>query len=151
MIGPLAYLDGKFIPRHEARLPIHDTGLIFGAAVTDFCRTFLHRLFRWPEHLARFRRDCDACFIPVNLSENELSAVAEELVVHNARMIGPNEELALISFATPGPFGFYADTPLPEVQPTLCLHTAILRFALSLVLHGRNRPRHPRLARRRAR
>jgi branched-chain amino acid aminotransferase len=128
MSGPLAYLDGKFIPRDEARLTIHDAGLVFGAAVTDFCRTFHQKLFCWPDHLARFRRGCNTCFIPLLLDDEELTSRAWELVEHNARLIEPDQELALITFATPGPFGFYAGTPGQVGPPTLCMHTAVIPF-----------------------
>ncbi len=128
MSVPLAYLNGKLIPRQEASLPIHDAGLVFGAAVTDFCRTFHHRLFRWPDHLARFRHDCAECFIPLLPDDNELTAIAGDLVAHNARLIEPRQELALICFATPGPFGFYAGSPGQDGPPSLCMHTAIIPF-----------------------
>jgi branched-chain amino acid aminotransferase len=126
MSGPLAYLDGKLVPRDEARLPIHDAGLVFGAAVTDFCRTFRHRLYRWDDHLARFRHDCSECFIPLPQDDNELTTIACELVAHNARLIEPHEELALVSFATPGPFGFYAGNPGQDGPATLGMHTAVI-------------------------
>jgi branched-subunit amino acid aminotransferase/4-amino-4-deoxychorismate lyase len=128
MSGPLAYLNGKLLPRDEARLSIHDAGLVFGAAVTDFCRTFRHRLYRWPDHLARFRNDCSICFIPLPQDENELTSIACELVAHNARLIEPHQELALVSFATPGPFGFYGGNPGHDGPATLCMHTAVLPF-----------------------
>jgi branched-subunit amino acid aminotransferase/4-amino-4-deoxychorismate lyase len=128
MSVPLAWLNGRFLPRDEAQLPIHDSGLVFGAAITDFCRTFRHQLFRWTDHLARFRHDCDHCFIPLTLDDTELTAIAHQLVAHNARLIEPEQELALISFSTPGAYGFYAGTPGQEGPPTLGLHTAVLPF-----------------------
>jgi branched-chain amino acid aminotransferase len=128
MSAPLAYLDGKLIPRDDARLPIHDAGLVFGAAVTDFCRTFGHRLYRWPDHLARFRHDCAECFIPLPVDDHALTAIACDLVTHNTRLIAPQQELALICFATPGPYGFYAGSPGQDGPPTLCLHTAVIPF-----------------------
>src|SRR4051794_41025890 len=95
---PLAYLNGRFVPQSDAALPLHDAGFVMGATVTDFCRTFRHNLFRWPDHLARLRRDCATCFIPLLPSDAELTASAEELVRHNAGLIGAEQELALITF-----------------------------------------------------
>src|SRR5262249_42983429 len=54
--------------------------------------------------------------------------IACELVAHNARLIEPNQELALISFATPGPFGFYGGIPGQDGPATLCMHTAVIPF-----------------------
>ena len=107
MNTPLAYLNDKFLPFAEAQLPLHDAGFVSGATVVDNARTFRHRLFRWPDHLARFRRDCAACYVPLDATDEHLTATAEELVAHNAKLLPPGGELQLVTFATPGPLGFY--------------------------------------------
>jgi branched-chain amino acid aminotransferase len=126
---PLAWLGGRFLPAHEARLSIADAGLVSGVTITDFCRTFHRRLFRWEDHLARFRRDCRACFVPLLASDEELTEAALRLVEHNASLLPAGGELALVSFATPGPLGVYAGAPGQDGPPTLCLHTFSLSFA----------------------
>jgi branched-subunit amino acid aminotransferase/4-amino-4-deoxychorismate lyase len=127
---PLAYLNGRYLPQTEASLTLHDAGFVMGATVTDFCRTFNRVLFRWPDHLARFRRDCDACFVQLPTADTELTSIAEELVRHNAALLGPGQELSLISFATPGPIGYYLGEPggAGDGSPTLGLHTFPLPF-----------------------
>jgi branched-subunit amino acid aminotransferase/4-amino-4-deoxychorismate lyase len=125
---PLAYLDGKLIPRDEARLAIHDAGFVFAATVTDFCRTFHQRLYRWADHLERFRHDCRLCGIPLPKDDTDLTVIAHDLVAHNAKLIEPHQELALVTFGTPGPFGYYAGAPGQNGPPTLCLHTIPLDF-----------------------
>jgi branched-subunit amino acid aminotransferase/4-amino-4-deoxychorismate lyase len=107
MTAPLAYLNGRFVPFAEVGLPLHDAGFVSGATVVDNARTFRHKLFRWPDHLARFRRDCAACYVPLEASDEQLTATAEELVAHNAKLLPPGGELQLVTFATPGPLGFY--------------------------------------------
>src|SRR5438477_489748 len=122
MFSPLAYLNGRFVPFHEASLPLHDAGFAAGATVVDNARTFRQRLFRWPDHLARFRRDCAACSVPLAPTDHEITAAADELVARNAALRPPGGELQLVTFATPGPLGFYlgdaADGP-----PTLGMVT----------------------------
>ncbi len=107
MNTPLAYLNGRLQPFTEAALPLHDAGFVSGATVVDNARTFRHRLFRWPDHLARFRRDCSACYVPLTATDEQLTATAEELVSHNASLLPSGGELQLVTFATPGPLGFY--------------------------------------------
>lgn len=107
MNTPLAYLNGRFLPFTEAALPLHDAGFVSGATVVDNARTFRHALFRWPDHLARFRRDCLACYVPLDATDEHLTATADELVAHNAKLLPPGGELQLVTFATPGPLGFY--------------------------------------------
>jgi branched-chain amino acid aminotransferase len=130
MTEPLAYLNGQFLPQSQARLALNDAGFVFGATVTDLCRTFRHRLYRWDDHLARFRRSCQAAYSNVSLSDHQLTQVAEELIARNAKLIGANDDLALVLFATPGPVGFYlGETTKAGEQPTFGMHTFPLPFA----------------------
>lgn len=102
-MSPLAYLNGKLIPFAEATLPLHDAGFVWGATVVDNCRTYGKKLFRWADHLARFRHDCATCYVPLNASDAELTAAAESLIAANHT--GP--DLQLVTVATPGPLGQY--------------------------------------------
>lgn len=107
MTGPVAYRDGRFVPFGEAGLAVHDAGFVSGATVVDNARTYRQRLFRWADHLARFRRDCRDCYIPLDRTDAELTAVAGELVARNAALLPAGGELHLVTFATPGPLGVY--------------------------------------------
>jgi branched-chain amino acid aminotransferase len=128
---PLAYLNGRFLAQGEARLTLHDAGFVFGATATDLCRTFRHRLFRLPDHLRRFRRSCEMAHIPQALGDDELARLAGELVRHNAALIGPDDDLALVMFATPGAVGYYLGEPggAGDAPPTFGMHTFGLPFA----------------------
>src|SRR5687767_10579156 len=121
MNGPLAFRNGQFVAPAELTVAVHDAGFVFGATVTDFCRTYRQRLFRWPDHLARLRRDCETCRIPLLQSDAELTAAAKHLVSHNSRLLADDEDLALITFATPGPLGYLSGSP-DNGPPTLGMH-----------------------------
>jgi branched-subunit amino acid aminotransferase/4-amino-4-deoxychorismate lyase len=127
---PLAYVNGRFLPQDEARLPLHDAGFVFGATVSDLCRTFRHRLFRLPDHLHRFRQSCCLAQVPQPLADEELTRVAEQLVAHNAARLHPEQDLALVLLSTPGPIGYYLGEPggPGDGPPTLILHTFPLPF-----------------------
>ena len=128
MNTPLAYLNGRFLPFREAALPLNDSGFASGATVVDNARTFRHKLFRWADHLARFRRDCEACYVPLEATDEQLTAAGEELVARNSKLLPPGGELQLVTFATPGPLGFY----LGEANngpPTLGMNAYPLPFA----------------------
>src|SRR5262245_44273817 len=148
MSEPLVYLNGQFLPQSRAALTLHDAGFIFGATVTDLCRTFRRKPYRLTDHVRRFRQSCGLCRVPQPVSDAELVAIAERLIEHNAgllsresrvplrddtgRVLGwfvpetaPSEELALVMFATPGPIGYYLGQPggPGDGPPTLGLHT----------------------------
>jgi branched-subunit amino acid aminotransferase/4-amino-4-deoxychorismate lyase len=127
-MAPLAYLNGRFLLQGDAGLPLHDAGFVWGATVTDLCRTFVRRPFRLPDHLARFRRSCVLANIPLFASEHELAAVAEHVVDHNAAFLPPEGDLAVVFFATPGPIGYYRGEP-GEGPATLGVHTFPIPFA----------------------
>jgi len=128
MAEPLAYFNGRYVPFREAALPLADAGFVYGATVVDNVRTYGRQLFRWAEHLARFRRDCQSCFVPLAATDEELTAAAAELVSHNARLLEPGGELQLVAFATPGPLGLYQGEKA-NGPPTLGMHTYPLPFA----------------------
>jgi branched-chain amino acid aminotransferase len=123
MTEPLAYLNGRLLPFRDATLSPLDAGFVFGATVTDFCRTFQQRLYLWPEHLGRLRHDADTCDIPLTATDAELTAAAAELVAHNAALLPAGVELALITFATPGPLGHMAWPPAAPSSGTVGMHT----------------------------
>ncbi len=130
MTEPLAFLNGQLLPQSQARLALNDAGFVLGATVTDLCRTFRHRLYRWDDHLTRFRRSARSAFIDVAVPDAAIPLAAEQLIEHNAKLIGPNDDLALVMFATPGPIGFYlGEATLPGEQPTFGMHTFPLPFA----------------------
>jgi branched-subunit amino acid aminotransferase/4-amino-4-deoxychorismate lyase len=130
MSAPLAYLNGRFLPQSAACLPLNDAGFVMGATVTDLCRTFRFRLFRWADHLRRFRHGCESARVPQPLSDDKLTSVAERLVEHNRAFLPPDVDLAVVVFATPGVVGYYLGEPggAGDASPTLGMHTFPLPF-----------------------
>lgn len=96
-----AYLNGSFVPLARAALPLNDEGFLQGAIVTDNCRTWNGKLFRWADHLQRFRRDCTSCHIPLRWTNEKITAIAREL------LLTATEDVHLITFASPNSFGMY--------------------------------------------
>src|SRR4051812_27163681 len=131
MPEPLAYLNGRYLPQSQAALTLHDAGFVFGATVTDLARTFRRQPFRLADHIARFRRSCTLCRVPLPPDDAELKEIAERLIDHNAGLLAAGQELALVLFATPGPIGYYLGQPGSpgDGPPTLGLHTFPLPLA----------------------
>jgi branched-chain amino acid aminotransferase len=127
---PLAYLNGRFLAQADAHLPLHDAGFVMGATVTDLARTFHFRIFRFADHLARFRQSCTLAYIPLLLDDDQLTAIAERLVEHNKELVNPEADLAVLVFATPGAVGYYHGEPggVGDAAPTLGMHTFPLPF-----------------------
>src|SRR2546425_3649792 len=96
MHGPIAFLNDRYLPQAELALPLNDAGFVFGATVTDLCRTFHHQLFRIKDHLDRFGRSCELAQVPQALAGKELAGIAEKLVRENSALARPEHDLALV-------------------------------------------------------
>lgn len=101
MSDPLAFINGVYVPMSQAALPLTDMGFVNGATVTDNCRTWNRKLFRWADHLARFRRDCEACFVPLPHDDAAITAIAHRLLESQP------DDVHVVTFATPQSFGMF--------------------------------------------
>jgi D-alanine transaminase len=59
----MIYLNGKFLPIEEARVPVLDRGFIFGDGVYELVPVYSRVPFRLDEHLARLERSLGAARI----------------------------------------------------------------------------------------
>ncbi len=135
----MAYLKGKFVPSSQCVLPVWDLGIVLGASVTDFLRTFHQRPYRIEDHVHRFYRSCKYARIKPPVGIEETIAISEKLIAENTR-IAPGEELGLVYYITAGENAVYAGAAgLPEsLMPSYVQHTFPLRFCLwrDLFLQG---------------
>jgi len=101
-VSKIAYLNGNFVAHDEAALAFADRGLIWGAVVTDRCRTYRRRLFRWHDHLARFRKSCGLCAVPQPIADDRLTEIAQALLDENGKSVAADVEFVVVLVATPG-------------------------------------------------
>lgn len=128
---PIAYLKGEFVRASECRLPVYDLGIVLGAAVTDFARTFNLAPFRLEQHVARFYRSCRYARIVPPVSFDESLEITRKLVAHNSAC-NPGSELGIIYYMTAGENHVYAGAAgkPPKLQPTYVQHTFPMPMAL---------------------
>ena len=75
----LSYLNGEYLPRSEARLPITDRGLLFGDSVYEVVPAYGGRPFRVEHHLHRLDRSLTSIRMANPLSHDDWRAVFERL------------------------------------------------------------------------
>jgi branched-chain amino acid aminotransferase len=128
----IAYLKGKFIPAEECKLAIYDTGIVIGASVTDFLRTFNHKPYRLKDHVERFYRSCKYACIKPTVSIDETIDITNRIIDNNASLLKPGEELGLVYYITAGENFIYAGSAglSGEMTPTYVQHTFQLPFHL---------------------
>lgn len=131
MAEPIAYLKGEYVPASQCVLPIYDLGIVLGAAVTDFLRTFHQQPFRMEDHVRRFYRSCKYARIEPPIDLEESMAVSERLLAENSK-IWPGEELGLVYYMTAGENTVYAGAAgMPDkLTPSYVQHVFPMRFKL---------------------
>tara|TARA_B110000014_G_C20074192_1_gene560563 strand:- start:57 stop:980 length:924 start_codon:yes stop_codon:yes gene_type:complete len=131
MSEPIAYLKGEFVPASQCVLPIYDLGIVIGAAVTDFFRTFHQVPYRLEDHLQRFYRSCRYARIVPPVSLDESRAISDKLISENSQL-APGDELGLVFYMTAGENTVYAGAAgMPEtLTPSYVQHTFPIRFSM---------------------
>jgi branched-chain amino acid aminotransferase len=129
---PIAYLRDRILPAAEAKISIYDLGIVLGATLTDMARTYRHEPFRLDDHLVRFYESCKYARIMPRIGLDETRTAVMQIVKHNAGMLRPEEDLAIVLFITPGEHPLYAGAAASRVhlEPTFCIHTFPLVFSL---------------------
>ncbi|MBL8294049.1 MAG: aminotransferase class IV [Bryobacterales bacterium] len=132
MAGPIAYLGGRLMPASEAKLSIYDLGIVLGATVTDLLRTFRHQPYRLDDHVRRFYESCRYARLNPAIGPEETESITRQIIEQNTRELGPNDDLAVVYFITPGESPIYAGSAAGSVrlEPTFCIHSFPLPFEL---------------------
>jgi D-alanine transaminase len=76
----MVFLNGRFIPIEEARVPVLDRGFIFGDGVYELVPVYSRVPFRVEEHLARLERSLAATRIRNPYSRQEWREIIAQLV-----------------------------------------------------------------------
>jgi D-alanine transaminase len=82
----LAYLNGQFLPRAAAAVPVEDRGFVFGDGVYEVWRVVGGRLFETQRHLARLSSGLSELRIPAPdlVDPERLTAIADRLLTDDA-------------------------------------------------------------------
>ena len=79
----IVYLNDKFLPIDEAKIPVLDRGFIFGDGVYEVIPVYTGRLFRLEHHLDRLGRSLEGIKLDNPLVNDEWQEILEELVKRN--------------------------------------------------------------------
>lgn len=79
----LIYLDGKFVPKEEAKISVFDHGLLYGDGVFEGIRSYKGRVFKLDEHLERIYDSARAIMLEIPLSISEMAEVLLETLRRN--------------------------------------------------------------------
>ncbi|NNL84368.1 MAG: branched-chain amino acid transferase, partial [Myxococcales bacterium] len=75
-----AYIEGRYCPIAEARIPITDVGFLKSDATYDVVAVWKGRFFRLEDHLDRFERSIRALHMSLPVDRDELRRILFECV-----------------------------------------------------------------------
>lgn len=74
------YLNGRFVPEHEARVSVFDGAFLHGAGLFETMRAENGRVFRLEAHMERLRRSAGRVLTPIERVDLPVESVFQELL-----------------------------------------------------------------------
>jgi D-alanine transaminase len=93
----VVYLNGRYMPLAEARVPVLDRGFIFGDGVYEVIPVYSRRAFRLEEHLRRLDHSLEGIRLANPHSHEQWSEIMRELIRRS-----PHEDQSLYLHVTRG-------------------------------------------------
>ena len=77
------YIDGKLLPKEEAKISVFDHGLLYGDGVFEGIRVYGKKVFLMQEHIDRLYESALAIRLEIPLSKEEMIKAVNETVTAN--------------------------------------------------------------------
>jgi branched-chain amino acid aminotransferase len=119
----LVSIDGKLVPRHEARVSVFDHGLLYGDGVFEGIRIYDRRILRFDAHLARLEASAHAIALTLPMARAELAETVRETVRANRQ---ENGYIRLVVTRGEGPLG---------LDPTTCARPSVIVIVTDLAIY----------------
>ncbi len=144
MHADIVFLNGKFLPRSEARVSVEDRGFVFGDGVYEVLRVVRGKLFAEEFHNARLERSLAGIKIDLaaGQSATAFTAAARDLLRENNLLDG---EATVYIQVTRGVATRAHLFPSPVVAPTVYISTAPFKPMTALQETGTSAVTHPDL------
>lgn len=82
-MGLKIYIDGKFLPKADAKISVFDHGLLYGDGVFEGIRTYDGLIFKLKEHIDRLYQSAHTIMLEIPLSKNELVEAIKKTLREN--------------------------------------------------------------------
>lgn len=111
----VGFIDGRFMPLAEAKIPVEDRGYQFADGVYEVIRTYRGVPFQVEAHLSRLERSAKAIGLPLPFSTSAWSAYVSE-GIHLAGHVECKVYIQLTRGVAPRDHSFPTDTPPTAVM-----------------------------------
>ncbi len=89
----LVYVDGAFVPRHEARVSVFDSGFVLGDGVWEGLRLKNGRLIQLDAHLDRLFEGANSIALDIGMSREEVAGAVQATLDRNGMTDGAHVRL----------------------------------------------------------
>lgn len=79
----VAWVAGKLVPLHEARIPLLDQGFLRSDLTYDVISAWDGRIFRLDDHLARLEAGCGKIRLRLPLPKEEIKKILTDMLVQS--------------------------------------------------------------------
>jgi branched-chain amino acid aminotransferase len=77
------YLDGRLVPKEDAKISVYDHGLLYGDGVFEGIRVYGGKVFLLKEHVERLYESANSIRLTIPLSKDAMAKAVEETVATN--------------------------------------------------------------------
>lgn len=77
------YVDGKLVPKEEARISVFDHGFLYGDGVFEGIRVYSGNIFRLKQHIARLYESAKSIALDISMEPDELTRAVIATVAAN--------------------------------------------------------------------
>lgn len=77
------WLDGKLVPKDQAKVSVYDHGLLYGDGVFEGIRVYNHRIFKMGQHLDRLWSSAKAIRLEIPFSKETLAQAMRDTTAAN--------------------------------------------------------------------
>src|SRR5438552_3733566 len=85
---PQVYINGKLFDKADAKISVHDHGLLYGDGVFEGIRIYDGKVFRLREHLERLYESARAIKLEIPLSREQMAEAVTSTVAANSKRNG---------------------------------------------------------------
>lgn len=131
----VVYLNGEFVPEHQANISIYDSALMFGDMVFEMTRSFNKKQFKLREHLERLYASIKYVHIPLKMTMDMMEDLCYQTIEKNGRLFSSTDEHRLMINVSRGPLSIYADIFGGNLQPTVVIADFPLKWTVASMGH----------------
>jgi branched-chain amino acid aminotransferase len=125
-IDHLVYLNGEFVPSHEAKISIFDSAVTLGDMVTESTRTFAHQPFKLDQHIDRLYKSLKVTRINPGMTPAEMLELSLRVLAVNLPKVAAQDDVWLVHNISRGQSVAGADPTIQRSRATIIIHTAPL-------------------------